>query len=130
MYLHTDQRKICVVGPHAEADYNLTLCPLQSRLPVPLPTHEPWALIGQLYASVDLNSVPESTVSPSQELRIWPQSARVLLSRVRERIKEVDPLSKNTTLIDIVHLSWGDYRYCPARWIRPKLSSFDTVDLY
>jgi hypothetical protein len=46
------------MGPHAEADYNLTLCPLQSRLPVP--THEPWALIGQLYASVDLNPVPES----------------------------------------------------------------------
>jgi hypothetical protein len=84
------------MGPHAEADYNLTLCPLQSRLPVP--THEPWALIGQLYASVDLNPVPESTVSPSQELRIWPQSARVLLNRVRERIEEVDPLSKKTLL--------------------------------
>ncbi len=52
--------------------------------------------------------MPESTVTPSQELRIRPQSARVLLSRIRERIKEVDPLSKNTTLIDIVHLSWGD----------------------
>jgi hypothetical protein len=108
MYLHTDQRKICVMVPHAEAD--LTLCPLQTQSRLPVPTHEPWALIGQLYAyaSVDLNPMPESTVSLSQELRIWPQSARVLLSRIRERIKEVDPLSKNTTLIDIVHLSWGD----------------------
>jgi hypothetical protein len=45
---------------YAEVDYNITLCPLKSRL------H------GQPYARVDLNPVPESTLSPSQELWIWP----------------------------------------------------------
>ncbi len=57
------QRKI---GPHAGVDSNLPLFRLQSRL-----QH---IYHGQPYARVDLNPLPESTLSPSQGLRIWPQS--------------------------------------------------------
>jgi hypothetical protein len=48
---------------YAGIDYNLTLCPLQSRL-----QH---VYHGQPYARVDLNPMPESTLSPSQGLWIW-----------------------------------------------------------
>ncbi len=41
------------MGPYAGADYNLTLCPHQSRL-----EH---IYHGQPYARVDLNPMPEST---------------------------------------------------------------------
>jgi hypothetical protein len=34
------------------------------------PAHLPWA--GQSYARVDLIPMPETTLSPSQRLRIWP----------------------------------------------------------
>ncbi len=67
MFLDTEaesQEKTWCMGPYAGVDYNLTLCPLQSRL-----QH---IYNGQPYASVDLNSVPESTLSPSQGLWIWP----------------------------------------------------------
>ncbi len=47
------------MGPYAKVDYNLTLCPLQSRL-----QH---IYHGQPYASVDLNPMPESTLSPQSE---------------------------------------------------------------
>jgi hypothetical protein len=57
------------MGTYAGADYNLTLCPLQSRLP----THLPWAC-GQPYARVD-NPMPELTISPSQGIWIWPRSS-------------------------------------------------------
>jgi hypothetical protein len=52
------------MGPYAGVDYNynLTLCPLQSQLP----THLPWATL----CRVGLNPMPESTLSPSQELWI------------------------------------------------------------
>jgi hypothetical protein len=40
----------------AGVDYNLTLCPIKSRLH----THLPWA------------TMTESTLSPSQGLWIWP----------------------------------------------------------
>jgi hypothetical protein len=46
--------------PYAGVDYNLTLCPVQSRL-----QH---IYHGQPYARVDPNSKPESTLSPSQGL--------------------------------------------------------------
>ena len=49
------------MGPYAGADYKLTLCSLQH------------IYHGQPYARVDLNPMPESTVSPSQGLRNWPQ---------------------------------------------------------
>ncbi len=52
------------MGPHDGVDYNLTLCRLQSRL-----QH---MYHGQDYARVDLNPMPESTLSPRQGLRILP----------------------------------------------------------
>ncbi len=48
--------KTCCMGPSARVDYNLPSCPLQSRL-----QH---IYHGQPYARVDLNPVPESTLSP------------------------------------------------------------------
>jgi hypothetical protein len=51
-------------GPYARVDYNLTLCPLQSRLQR--------IYHGQPYARVYRNPKPESTLSPSQGLHIWP----------------------------------------------------------
>jgi hypothetical protein len=45
-------------------DYNLTLCPLQSRLQ--------YKYHGQPYARVDLNPMPELILSPGQGLHIWP----------------------------------------------------------
>ncbi len=55
-----------VYGPYAEVDYNLTLCPLQSRL-----QH---IYYGQPYARIELSPMPESTtLSPRQGLWIWPQ---------------------------------------------------------
>ncbi len=58
------QRKTWCTGPHAGVDKNLTLCPLQSRL-----QH---IYHGQPYARVDLNPMPQSILSPSQGLWIWP----------------------------------------------------------
>ncbi len=52
----------------AIVDYNLTLCRRQSRL-----QH---IYHGKPYARVDLNPMQESTLSPSQGLRIWPQYVR------------------------------------------------------
>ena len=53
------------VWPYDGFDYNITSSPLQSRL-----QH---IYYGQPYARVDLNPMPESTLSPSQGLCIWPQ---------------------------------------------------------
>jgi hypothetical protein len=53
------------MGPYAGVGYNLTLCPFQSRL-----EH---IYHRQPYARVDLNPMPESTLSPNQGLWIWPQ---------------------------------------------------------
>jgi hypothetical protein len=52
------------MGPYAGVDYNLTLCPLQSQL-----QH---IYHRRPYARIDLNPLPESTLSPSQRLWIWP----------------------------------------------------------
>jgi hypothetical protein len=75
------QRKTwCIsMGPYAGVDYtvcilyNLTLCPLQSRLQ--------YIYHGQPYARDDLNPMPESTLSPSQGLWIWPQEDMSLNAR-------------------------------------------------
>ncbi len=48
------------MGPNATVDYNLTLCPLQSRLQ-------------NIYCTIG-NPMPESTLSPSQELWIYVAS--------------------------------------------------------
>jgi hypothetical protein len=57
------QRKTWCMGPYAGVDLNLTLCPLQSR-------HQ-HIYHGQPYARVDLNPMPELSLSPSQGLWIW-----------------------------------------------------------
>ncbi len=60
------QRKTWCTGPYAGVDSYLTLCPLHSQL-----QH---IYHGQPYARVNLNPMPESTLSPcSQVLWIWPQ---------------------------------------------------------
>jgi hypothetical protein len=58
---HSIQREIWCTGPYAGVDYNLTLCLLQHMYHA------------QPYNRVDLDPMPESTLSPSQGLRIWPQ---------------------------------------------------------
>ncbi len=50
------QRKTLYMGPNAGVDYNPTLCPLQIRF-----QH---IFHGQPYVIVDLNHLPESTLSP------------------------------------------------------------------
>jgi hypothetical protein len=55
------------MGPYAGASYNLPLCRLLSRL-----QH---IYHGQPYARVDFNPMLESTLSPSQGLRIWPKGS-------------------------------------------------------
>ncbi len=52
------------LSAYAGVDYNLTLCPLQIRL-----QH---IYHGQPFARVDLNPIPESTLSTSQGFSIWP----------------------------------------------------------
>jgi hypothetical protein len=56
------KEKTWSMGPCGGVDYNLTLCPLQSRLQHTY--HE------QPYARVNLNSMPESTLFSSQGLLI------------------------------------------------------------
>jgi hypothetical protein len=58
------------MGPNARVDYNLILCPLQSRL-----QYNTFTMGRQPCARVDLNPLPESALSPSHELWIWPQSS-------------------------------------------------------
>jgi hypothetical protein len=60
-------------GLYAGVDYNLTLCPLQSRL-----QH---IYHGQPYAIVDLNPMPESTLSPRHGLLIWPWEEDGIIER-------------------------------------------------
>jgi hypothetical protein len=62
---HTDpeaesKEKTLCMGPYAGVDYNLTLWQLQSRL-----QH---IYRGHPYARVDLNPMPELTLSPRQGL--------------------------------------------------------------
>ncbi len=54
----------------------LTITSLQSRLQ--------YMYHLQPYARVDLNPMPESTLSPNQGLRIWSQEATCLLFKVRQ----------------------------------------------
>jgi hypothetical protein len=53
------------MGPYAEVDYNLTLSTLQIRL------QHIYHGIGQPYARVDLNPMPESTLTLCQS-RLYP----------------------------------------------------------
>ncbi len=59
------------MGPYAGVDYNLTLCPLQSRI-----QH---MYHGQSYARVDRNPMPESNLAP--------QSGTLDLASVHELLR-------------------------------------------
>ncbi len=76
------QRKTCCMGPYAGVDYNLTLCRLQNR--VEHMDH------GQPDARVDLIPMPESSLSPSQDLRIWPLQLRTESGHTRNQRKKVE----------------------------------------
>jgi hypothetical protein len=67
--LRPNQSKAWFRGHYSGVDYNLTLCTIQSRLQ----RIYQW----QPYAKVDLNPMPESTLSPTQGLWIWPLSAEL-----------------------------------------------------
>ncbi len=61
------------MGPYAGVNYNLTLCPPQSRLQH-IYHGQPYAGAAlNPYARVDFNPMPETTLSPSQGLWVWPQ---------------------------------------------------------
>jgi len=57
-----------VMGPYAGADYNIT----NVHSIVDSNTFSMGLPIGQPYARVDLNHIPESTLSPSQRFWILP----------------------------------------------------------
>jgi hypothetical protein len=59
------------MGPYAGADYNLTLCPLQSQFQD--------IYHGQPYARVDLNPMSEST--------LFPQSGTLDLASVENEVR-------------------------------------------
>jgi hypothetical protein len=65
------------MGTYTGINYNLTLCPLQSRL-----QH---IYHGQPYARVDLNPMPESTLSPSQGLPRNPTHPPPIWAHIRGR---------------------------------------------
>ena len=69
------------MGPYAGDDCNLTLCPLHSRL-----QH---IYHGQPYARVDLNPVPELTLSSSKGLRIWSVIEYTGPLKIQKEKKEV-----------------------------------------
>jgi hypothetical protein len=56
------KKNMVCMGPYAVVDYNLTLCRCQSQLQHVYPGP---------YARVDLNTMSESTLSPSQGFMIW-----------------------------------------------------------
>jgi hypothetical protein len=66
------------MGPFAGADYNLTICPLQSRL-----QH---IYIGQPDARVDLNFMSESTLFHSQGLWILASVISLLLTNTISQV--------------------------------------------
>ncbi len=81
------QRKTWRMGPYAGVDYNIALCPLQSRL-----QH---IYHGQPYAGVDLNPVPESTT-------VYPavRDLAIGLSLSAHKIIALSTLSTNNRLTD------------------------------
>ncbi len=70
------------VFPYAGVDYNLTLC-LQST-----PTHILWVILCQSRPSP---CMPESILSPSQRLRIWPLGDGVVVRRELEDVTAPAP---------------------------------------
>ena len=66
MYNRLYSKRNMIMGPYAGVDYKLTLCPLQH------------IYHGQPYARVDLNPMPESTLSASQVQSICPLKKKSL----------------------------------------------------
>ncbi len=83
--------------PYVGVEYNLTLGPLQS--PLQHIYHGHW----QPYARVDLIPVPESTLSPSQGLRIWllqmPQTKRMIYMYLAEWLERLTANARVTTVL-------------------------------
>ncbi len=75
------QRKTWCIGPYVGVDYNVAVCRLQSRL-----QH---IYHGQPYVRVDLNPVPELTLSPSKGLRIWSVIGYTGPLKIQKEKKEV-----------------------------------------
>jgi hypothetical protein len=69
--------------------------------------------IGQPYARVNFNSMPESTFSPSQGLWIWPLVMLRVKKRVQGQRMEVQRITAQQTQIDL-SLSRGSVHgsYC------------------
>ncbi len=65
------------MGPYTGVDYNLALCPVQSRL------QHICHGFGQPYARVDNNPMPESTLYPSQGPWIWSAAGLLVSTLVR-----------------------------------------------
>ncbi len=88
-------------------DYNLTLCPLQGGL-----KH---IYHGQPKAKVDLNPMPESTLSPFQGLWIWPLLSAFGFSS-RQSVQAVSDISSNSVLAVALclksHIQWFIRRLC------------------
>ncbi len=65
------------VSPHFQSQrQTVTVLKIGFFVPCLVETHSPWATLCQNrsypFARVDLNPITESTLSPSQELWIWP----------------------------------------------------------
>ena len=66
------------MGPYAGVASNLIICRLKH-----IYHGQPYDRVHpNLYVRVDLNSLPESTLSPSQGLRIWPLQRSLLKLRL------------------------------------------------
>ncbi len=133
------------MGPYAGVDYSLTLCPLQSRLQHIYHEHP--------YVTVDLNPIPESTLSPCQELWIWPLAtnpdlrsaespfphlARASMLKHRRKVGQKGDCLKSRFITNILGNGWKvicSNNNCSfavefvAHWARPvDHSDFDIFD--
>jgi hypothetical protein len=92
----------------AGVDYNLTLCRQQ------------YIYHGQPYARVDLNPMPESTLSPSQEIRIWPHVTSTSL-RGGLDFRLVEPLKArlNTLFSRCTYTVFAKGKYTEIQYTSP-----------
>ena len=107
------QRKTWCMRPYAGVDYNLTLCPLQH-------TYH-----GQPNARVEVNPIPESTLSPSQWLRILPQ--------IQDKLWCLNPdwlgLRQITTMYSMWLPDWPGPKMIPDPWLVPPCPSLRASSL-
>jgi len=94
------------IGPYAGVDYNLMSYPLQSRL-----QH---IYNGQTYARVDLNPMPESTLLPSQGLRIWPMLFLTLQDVILGALRQILPQDQPLHALEIASGSHQSFNPRPA----------------